>query len=284
MKIWPSIRRCAIALAVCLAVAMFLLRAFEGSLIYFPSHEMGSIPELGVSRESVDIPVENGDHIHAWHFALHNGAVTKADRVILVCHGNAGNISHRDDLARLLLDAGANVLLFDYRGYGLSTGKPGEEATYRDAMAAHQWLENKGYAATNIIAYGESLGGGVAAELARRSKLGGLILQSTFTSIVDIGAEVYPWIPVRLIASIKYDTLHKLPDIKIPVLFMHSRSDRLIAFHHVEKNFAAANQPKFLCEIEGDHNDGIFVSHDKMLKAVESFLIVIDAWHLTARK
>jgi fermentation-respiration switch protein FrsA (DUF1100 family) len=273
MKLWRSVLRCTLALAVCLAIAMLLLRIFEGRLVYFPSHDMGAPPEnLGAAFEEAWIPVENGGQIHAWYFAQHKGQVQASDHVILVCHGNAGNISHRTELARLLLEAGASVLLFDYRGYGLSPGSPGEQNTYQDGEAACRWLEKKGYAATQIIGYGESLGGGVATELARRGRVGGLILQSTFTSIPDIGAEVYPWLPVRWISSIRYDTLRKLPDIKIPVLIMHSRQDRLIPFHHAEKNFAAANQPKSLCEIEGDHNDGIFVSHEKILAAVKDFL------------
>ena len=128
---------------------------------------------------------------------------TRPAPVILFFHGNAGNISHRLDLAALLLEAGAGVLLLDYRGYGSSDGKPGEENTYRDAQAAYHWLADKGVPATNIVAYGESLGGGVACELAAREKVGGLVLQSTFTSLTDLGGEIFPWLPVRLISTIK---------------------------------------------------------------------------------
>jgi uncharacterized protein len=147
------------------------------------------------------------------------------------------------------------VFVFDYRGYGLSQGRPSEQGTYRDGEAAYQWLIAKGFAPEDVLVFGESLGGGVAAELASRLPVGGLILQSTFTCIADIGADLFPWLPVRWLAEIKYDTLSKLSRVKAPVLVMHSRADRLIRFQHSQKNFAAANEPKLFCELSGDHND-----------------------------
>ena len=137
---------------------------------------------------------------------------------VLFCHGNGGNISHRLDTCAALLATGVSVFVFDYRGYGRSAGRPGEEGTYRDAQAAYQWLRQKGFAGTNIMAFGESLGGGVAAELAVREPLGGLVLQSTFTSIPDIGAELFPWLPVRLAGD---DTLRHAQQAAAPA---HSRA------------------------------------------------------------
>ena len=129
-------------------------------------------------------------------------------------------------------------------------------------------LTSKGVAGTNIIAYGESLGGGVATELAMHEKLDGLILQSAFTSTADIGAELFPWLPVRLISAIKYDTRAKLPKVRVPVLILHGRRDDLIAFHHAEDNFAATNEPKFLREFSGGHNDALYSSRPAMLAAI----------------
>jgi len=154
-----------------------------------------------------------------------------------------------------LLSTGVSVFLFDYRGYGRSQGHPSEEGTYRDGQAAYQWLQHHGFDGSRILLFGESLGGGVAAELATRVSSSGLVLQSTFTSITDIGAELFPWLPVRWLAHIKYDTLSKLPRIQVPVLVMHSRDDRLIGFRHSQRNFAGANEPKLFCELAGDHND-----------------------------
>ncbi len=224
--------------------------------------------QLGRPFEDVFIPVERGESVNAWYFP----AQKASSPIVLVCHGNAGNISHRLDLASLLLEAGAGVLLLEYRGYGCSDGKPGEENTYRDAQAAYHWLRAKGPAGTRIIVYGESLGGGVAAEMALREKVAGLILQSTFTSIPDVGAELFPWLPVRLISTIKYDTRAKLPRLRVPVLLLHSRHDDLIAFHHAEENFAAAHEPKLLIELSGGHNDTLWSSRPAMLAALREFL------------
>jgi pimeloyl-ACP methyl ester carboxylesterase len=191
--------------------------------------------------------------LHGWFFpstASSNGN----GAAILYCHGNGGNISHRLPVYELLLDTGAAVFTFDYRGYGQSEGKPGEAGTYQDAEAALDWLVQRGYEPTNVIAFGESLGGGVASEVALRRPLGGLVLQSTFTSIPDVGAELFWWLPVRMLSSIDYDTCSKLPDIQAPVVVMHSREDRLIRFTHAERNFAAANDPKWMVNLQGDHN------------------------------
>ena len=267
MKKCGRILRLAGIAGICLLVVMVMFRRFEHNMVYYPSRTLDVQPnQLGRPFEEVFIPVEGGEQIHAWYFPALPGPV------VLVCHGNAGNISHRLELAQLLLEAGGSVLLFDYRGYGLSSGEPGEEQTYRDAQAAWRWLSQKGFAGTSIIAYGESLGGGVATELAEREVLGGLILQSTFTSIPDLGGELFPWMPIRLFGSIKYDTLHKLPRLKIPILIMHSREDKLIRYCHAERNFAAANQPKYFCEINGGHNDALFASRPKFLVAIKEFL------------
>ncbi len=277
MKKRPIICLVAILLGLSLVGCSSYITSFEGRMVsfpkHFPKHVFHANPgQLGRPFEEVFIPVESGVQIHAWYFPAHSGQVQASDLVVLVCHGNGGNISHRLDLAQLLLEAGGSVLLFDYRGFGLSSGKPGEEGTCRDAQAAWRWLSQKGFAGTNIVAYGESLGGGVAAELAVREVLGGLILQSTFTSIPDMGADLLPWLPFRLVGYIKYDTLKKLPRLKIPILIMHSRQDKLIPFHHAERNFAAANQPKYFCEINGGHNEAFYASRPKFLVAIKDFL------------
>jgi fermentation-respiration switch protein FrsA (DUF1100 family) len=250
-----------------------MLRWLEHDLVFQPSSAMAAeAGALGRASEDVFIPVDKSGKIEAWYFPAGPPNAPPAGRVILVCHGNAGNISHRLELCRLLLETGASVLVFDYRGYGRSPGRPGEENTCRDAQAAYSWLRQKGFAAANIIVYGESLGGGVAAELALRERLGGLILQSAFTSVPDLGANLYPWLPVRLVCKIQYDTLHKLPLMKTPVLIMHSRQDNIVPFAHGEKNFAAAREPKVFREIHGGHNDAIFTDHAGILSAVKQFL------------
>lgn len=253
-----------------------LFRWFEHSRVYHPSRRLdASAAELGRPFEDVFFTTNDGIKLNGWFFPASADA-SHREIAILNCHGNGGNISHRLGLYRALLDLGANVFSFDYRGYGLSEGKPGEEGTYRDAQAAYQWLRQKGFAGKNIVIYGESLGGAIATELCLREETGGLILQSTFTSLPEIGAELYPWLPVRLVGRIRYDTRSKLPRLRIPVLVMHSREDGLIGFRHSEQNLAAANEPKFFCELRGGHSDeawtapGFEETIGKFLDAVHS--------------
>jgi fermentation-respiration switch protein FrsA (DUF1100 family) len=223
--------------------------------------------------EDVFFRASDGVELNGWFFPAGTNS-PRAGLVILLCHGNSGNISHRLGMTQALLASGVNVFLFDYRGYGRSEGHPSEEGTYRDGVAAYGWLQQRGFAGKNILLFGESLGGGVASELATRFETRGLILQSTFTSIPDIGADLFPWLPVRWLGHIKYDTLSKLPRIKTPLLVMHSRADSLIRFHHSQRNFDAANEPKLFCELAGDHNDPL-TNRSKFIADIERFLNLI---------
>jgi fermentation-respiration switch protein FrsA (DUF1100 family) len=186
-------------------------------------------------------------------------------------HGNAGNISHRGAFYQTWHELGINVFAFDYRGYGRSAGKPSEEGTYLDAQAAYAWLRKKGFPGEKIVVLGKSLGGGIATELALREQVGALILQNTFTSIPDIGSEMFPWLPIRRMAKIQYDTRGKLPRIKVPVLVAHSPKDRTIGFDHAERNFAAANEPKMFWELEGGHTETIEAGKETYLRGLETF-------------
>lgn len=265
-----------IRLAIAIVLLVVMLHWFEHSQVYHPSRELESAP-AELRREFAEARFKAGDGIelHGWFFPADTNS-PRADIAFLICHGNGGNISHRLDLCAALLETGASVFLFDYRGYGQSRGRPGEEGTYRDAQAAHAWLRQKGFPGERIIAFGESLGGGVVSELALRETLGGIVLQSTFTSIPDIGAELYPWLPVRWISTIKYDTRTKLPRIKVPVLVLHSRGDDLTGYHHAEKNFAVANEPKMLCELRGMHNEAIW-EQAEFREATEKFLKLVES-------
>ena len=261
--------------ALVLLVLFMLLRWFEQKQTYHPTRSFyASAAELGRPWEDTHFVAGDGVKLHGWFFPANTNA-SRADLAVVICHGNGGNISHRLGLYGALLATGVNVLAFDYRGYGRSEGRPGEAGTYLDAQAAHAWLRQKGFAATNIVLFGESLGGGIASELAVREPCGGLVLQNTFTSLTDLGAELYPFLPVRTLGSIRYNTRGRLPHIHVPVLVMHSREDSLIPFHHAEENFAVANEPKQFCETIGDHNDGI-VDREKFLAAMEQLLRRLD--------
>ena len=248
-----------------------MIRWFEHRQVYVPNRTLESNGgELGRPVEETLFNAADGVRLHGWFFSADKDS-PRVHQVILLLHGNAGNISHRLHFYRAWLELGVNVFTFDYRGYGLSDGRPSEDGTYRDAQAAVALLRQKGFAPANIIALGKSLGGGVASELMLREPLGGLILQSTFTSIPDIGAELFPWLPVRWLHRIKYDTASRLPRIKAPVLVAHSRTDDLIGFHHAERNFKAANAPKMFLEIPGDHVSVIEDGRAEYLRGLGKF-------------
>lgn len=249
-----------------------LLRWFENSRVYHPTRHLdGTGADLGKPFEDVFFKASDGVELNGWFYPAES---QNGEMAFLNCHGNGGNISDRLGMYRAMLAMGASVLTFDYRGYGRSKGKPTEEGTYLDAQAAYRWLRQKGFAARNIIVYGESLGGGIASELCLREETGGLVLQSTFTSLPDIGAELYPYLPVRLMGRIKYDTRGKLPRIKVPVLVLHSRDDDFIGFRHSERNYAAANAPKFFAELSGGHNDPAWEAPE-FERALEKFMACV---------
>ncbi len=262
-------------IALVLLVLFMLLRWFEYKQTYHPSRSFHvGAAELGRAWEDVHFTAADGVKLHGWFFPANTNS-TRAHLAVILCHGNGGNISHRLGLYDALLAGGVSVFTFDYRGYGRSEGRPGEEGTYLDAQAAHAWMKQKGFTPTNLVVFGESLGGGIASELVLREPCGGLVLQNTFTSLPDIGSELYPFLPVRTLGRIRYDTHRRLPRIHVPVLVMHSRSDSLIPFHHAERNFAAANEPKFLCETAGDHNDGV-VDREKFIAGMEQLWRRLD--------
>ena len=254
-------------------VVFMLLRWFERSQVYQPSRDVRPVPaDFEHAHEEVWLTAEDGVRLHGYYFP----AVATSPRrelVILFSHGNAGNIGHRFSTFDVLLHSGVNLLGYDYRGYGRSDGKPSEEGTYKDLLAAYDWLmSEKGFAADQIIVHGNSLGGGVTSWLPTVRTVGGMILQSTFTSTPDIGKELFPWLPVDLISTIKYDTVNRLPRCRTPVLVIHGPGDTLIPFHHAERNFAAALEPKFLWKLRGDHNDSIADEAEHYLEGFNSFL------------
>lgn len=264
-------------IALLLAPVLFYgwLRWFEQRTVFQPASRLDATgDELGFPREDVWLDTSDGGRIHGWFFPGRRGT---NGPVFLLSHGNGGNISHRLDLYDALLRLEAAVFAFDYRGYGRSGGRPSEAAAYLDAEAAHEWLVSRGFPASRVIGHGESLGGGVVAELALRRELAGLVLQSSYTSVPDLGAEIFPWLPVRTMGRIKFAVRDKLPKIHVPVLVLHSRQDTIIPHHHGRRNFEAANEPKLFGELKGDHNDGLLVDRDAFMDSVGQFLALLEA-------
>ena len=261
----------AISIAIAYLAVLLLVYLFQPRLVYFPrvERELALTPRsAGLDFEDVSLLTADGVALHGWWVPARN-----ARGAALVLHGNAGNISHRIGYLTMFNRLGYSVLLVDYRGYGKSGGHPGEEGTYRDAEAAWQYLiAVRKLKPDEIAIMGESLGGGVATWLALKYPSRALVLASTFTSVPDLGAQVYPWLPVRLLASIRYDNLERIRQVAAPVLIAHSRSDDIIPFAHGEALFAAAREPKQLLVLSGGHNDGFLYMREEWIAAVGVFL------------
>lgn len=258
------------------------LRWREPSMIYFPDRKLEVTPDAaGLSYEDVFLTTADGVRVHGWFIPTPDSPITghRSPNTVLFLHGNAGNVSHRLDKLAMFHDLGASVLIIDYRGYGRSEGRPSEEGTYRDAQAAYEYLTGKTQRLSaphieprSIVVYGESLGSAVAVDLASRVAVGGVILEEPFTSIGDVGQEKFPFLPIRLLARTKYDSLGKIGRINAPLLIFHSRDDEYFPIRHAERLFAAAREPKRLVELHGSHNDAFSISGDKCRTGMKEFL------------
>ena len=256
------------------AYAALLLALYLGqnSLLYLPdipSRTLEGTPaDIGLAYETVWMETSDGVRLHAWYLPH-----AEARGTVLFFHGNAGNISHRLDSLRLFHDLGLSVLIFDYRGYGRSEGRPDEEGTHQDALAAWRHLtETRGIAPRRIVLFGRSLGAALAAWLAARERPGALILESAFTSVPDLAAELYWWLPARRLTRLHYNTRDYLAEVVCPVLVVHSPDDEIIPYHHGQALFQAAHPPKAFLELKGDHNMGFLLSGEHYLRGLDTFL------------
>ena len=253
-------------------VVLVMVYLTQSRLIYYPNvpdRQLGGTPaDLGLAYDEVGLTTEDGVRLHGW-FVPHE----HARATVIFFHGNAGNIGDRLGTLRMFHDLGLNVLLFDYRGYGRSEGRPGERGTYRDASAAWEYLTaERGIAADSIVLYGRSLGGAVAAWLAARVSPGALVLDSTFTSVPDLAAELYPFLPARWLSRFRYDSRRRLDEIRTPVLVIHSRDDEIIPYTHGRALFAAASEPKAFVTLGGGHNNAHSTDRETFREGLADFL------------
>lgn len=256
---------------VLLAGAGFLALLFfnQSKMVYLPQRDMTSSPAaIGLRYEEVSFKAKDGVKLHGWFIPS-----DPARGVLLFCHGNAGNISHRLDSISIFHRLGLSVFIFDYRGYGRSEGEPTEEGTYSDAEGAWDYLtREKRTPSRSIVIFGRSLGGAIAARTAKNQPAGALILESAFSSFKEAAEDVYPWLPVRLLARYDYDTAAFAARVRCPVLIIHSRNDELIPFDHGKRLFAAAKEPKMFLEISGDHNSGFIMAGTRYPDGLNTFL------------
>lgn len=255
--------------AVAYAGLCLFLFLFQSNLVYFPAKALYTNPErAGLKFEDVWLTADDGIRIHGW-FVPHGDP----RGTLLFFHGNAGNMADRIDSLSIFHDLELNTLIIDYHGYGSSGGAPGEKQTYLDAMAAWTYLvEQRNIPPDQIVVFGRSLGGGVASWLASEVRPAGLILESSFTSVPDLAAKLYPVFPVRWLSRIRYDSRSALSRVHCPVLIVHSPNDDIVPFAHARALYDAASEPKDFLELRGNHNDGFLISGDRYLRGLDAFL------------
>lgn len=271
----------AIATAVVLYVALLVvLWLAESRLIYFPGRQRTLIlppAHLDLSPERVEFGAPDGASLVGWVMRTSRDS---SGLWLLICHGNAGNLSEFDRPVHYagLRGLGLNLLAFDYRGYGESGGAASEQGLYRDAEAAYDYLRHSlGVPADQIVVFGHSLGSAVAIDLVSRTRVAGLIVEGALTSAVHRGQELYPYIPVRWLARSRFSSIDKVSHITVPKLFLHAARDEVIPLAHGRRLFEAAPPPKTFLELDGGHGDAFDVDSARYFGSIAAFLATLPA-------
>jgi uncharacterized protein len=247
-----------------------VIRLLLNSLLYFPSRAIIKTPDLaGLVYRELEPKTDDGERLHGWWI----GARTDSLGHLLLCHGNAGNIGDRVLHAALLTAAGFDVFLFDYRGYGRSTGRPSEEGTYHDARTALAcMLEQPAVEPARVFYLGESLGGSVAVDLALERPPAGLVLLSAFTGVRELGRLHYPFLPAALIPD-AYPTLRRIRELHAPLLVLHGDRDEIVPLSHGKALFKGAASPKQMHVFPGlGHNDLVPLSGAQFARVIASWV------------
>ncbi len=274
----------AVALIVVLGYggAAGYLKANETSLVYHPAERAVGEPDSrwNLRHQSVQYASGDGTRLNAWVMPADSARAT--GYWMLICHGNYGNIGYgeRPEFYSYMRDAGLNLFAFDYRGFGASEGVPDEDGLYEDALASWKYLvDSLRVPATRIIVFGHSLGSGVATELATRVPAAALVVEGGYTSVPDRGAELYPFMPVRLIASQRFASIEKVGRLTMPKLYLHSPTDDIIPFTHGQRVYAAAAEPKTFVSVRGGHMIAFREDRETYFGAIRS---LVDGLQQTA--
>ena len=241
----------------------------QPAMVFYPYAELSQTPEAwDLEYEDVTLETADGEHLHGWYIPAQG-----SDKYLLFFHGNAGNISHRGDSVAIFHRLGLSVFIFDYRGYGQSEGKPNETGLYEDARGAWRYLvEKRGLSARNIVVFGRSLGSVVAANLASEVQPGALILESTFSSAKDMAKAIFPVLSHITVMRYEFNAVDSIKQVTSPLLVVHSPDDEIIPYYLGEKVYRAANEPKQLYKLRGDHNSGFILSQPEYEAVLGEFI------------
>lgn len=268
-----QLRYITIRLLLILLVINLWMYFQQPAITFYPYRELMATPvDWQLDYEEVSLTTADGVRLHGWYLPQQGGQ-EESRRALLFLHGNGGNISHRGESLTIFHRLGFNVFIFDYRGYGQSEGKPGEEGIYKDAKAAWRYLvEQRGFAPTDIVMFGRSLGGAVASRLAAEVRPGALILESTFSSARELAQALFPVLSRIVVMRYDFKTSTYLRQVHCPVMVVHSPDDDIIPFHLGQKVYAAANPPKSFTTLRGDHNSGFLISQPDYEESLAEFI------------
>lgn len=243
---------------------------WEKDYIFFPEKQIWLTPkDAGLQYEDVYFKTEDGLTLNGWFVR------SDSDVTLLWFHGNAGNLSNRVERLKVFHERlKVNIFVFDYREYGNSEGSVSEEGTYLDGRAALRYLRSRGDVdPRKIILFGRSLGAAIAVETAIREGCYGLILESAFTSVRDMGRDILPYLPVWKSFKTKYDSINKIKDIRCPVMVVHGDMDEVVLFEHGKRLYDSAPEPKYFYAIKGGHhNDTYIIGGEPYLSAISGFI------------
>ena len=251
-------------------VITFVLFFFQRNLLYYPAINNYSGEKLNVSVEKVKIKTEDNIELLSWYHKKNSGDY----KTILFLHGNAGTLENRIYKINHFKNMNVNFLIIAWRGFSGNKGKPTEKGLYEDAKSALRWLANKGVKEESIIIYGESLGTGVATEIAQNKNFAGVILETPFTSMVNVGKTKYPFFPVSFLLKDKYESDKKIKNIKSPIFIMHGEVDKIIPFWMGEKMYELANEPKY--SYFSKYDDHMMQYNEKLLNELKKFIYSLN--------
>jgi fermentation-respiration switch protein FrsA (DUF1100 family) len=264
---WPIL----VGLIFIVGIAFYLFYPkIENFFVFFPHTTFDETPEdLHLQYQDVYFNTKDGIRLHGWLFPN-----SRDYPIILFCHGNAGNISHRLENVRDLLEKKLQVFIFDYRGYGRSDGRPSERGLYRDGEAAYDHLVREGrFRPEDIILFGRSLGAAVAIDLSLKRDVRSLVLESAFTSTKDMAKTMLLFSLLSPLLPANYNNLKKIEHVAVPKLIIHGGRDEIVPSSMGRKLFDAAKSPKYFFPIEeAGHNDTYVVGGDTYFQAITDFV------------
>jgi len=254
---------------ISLGLLILALTGCVASYIYYPERDIRFTPNsVGLAYTNVTLETSDGVNINAWWVPVKNPRA-----IVLFCHGNGGNVGYYLETLQVFNRLGLSALIFDYRGYGRSGGSPSEKGTYLDAEAAWSYLtQARKIAPRQIIFWGRSLGGAIAARTAAGHRCGLLILESAFTSVPEVAQAHIAWLPAWVLARYRYETSRFLKRVTVPTLVIHSPDDEIIPYSLGQKLFETLEGPKAFLEIKGSHNQGFIDSLSVYEAGVDAFI------------